>query len=107
MTALRLSARHRLRIAINSACCSHVESVGFDGQSMLATLATHAPRNSRARGGGEAVCASAFCADRTTAKTVATTRALEIPLGHIVNTILADVVGLTPNVVAIRRSGRA
>src|SRR5688572_20605752 len=38
-------------MAMSSACCSHVDSPGRDGQSMFATLATQAPRNSRATGG--------------------------------------------------------
>src|SRR5919108_6606895 len=45
--ALSPSAAARLRTWISSSCCSHVERPGRDGQSMLATDATHTPRNSR------------------------------------------------------------
>src|SRR5512146_956523 len=50
--ALSLSAAALSRIASSSRCWSHVDSPGFEGQSMLATVATHAARNSRAIGGG-------------------------------------------------------
>src|SRR3954468_4535904 len=46
------------RILIASACCSCVDSPGLLGQSMLPTVATHTPRNSRGAGGGWS-CAAA------------------------------------------------
>src|SRR5215212_7345973 len=54
MTALRLRSAARLRSWISSSFCSHTLNPGRDGQSMLATDATHAPRNSRGAGGGSA-----------------------------------------------------
>ena len=36
---------------MSSACCSAVDSVRLEGQSILATDATQTPRNSRAKGG--------------------------------------------------------
>jgi hypothetical protein len=39
-------------MASNSRFCSSVDRPRFDGQSILLTLATHAPRNSRSTGGG-------------------------------------------------------
>ena len=50
--AFNLSCEARFRIANNSACCSCVLSAFRDGQSMFATVATHAARNSRTGSGG-------------------------------------------------------
>src|ERR1035438_2928393 len=52
MMAFNLSRAARSRMASNSAFCSGVLSVLRDGQSMFATVATQAPRNSRAGSGG-------------------------------------------------------
>src|SRR5690242_2339431 len=60
-TASRCSAATLARRAISSAFCASVESPGFDGQSMLPTVATHTARNSRGTGGG-AVSAEAVVA---------------------------------------------
>src|SRR4051794_39986974 len=51
------------RILIASACCSCVDSPGLLGQSMLPTVATHTPRNSRGAGGGssDGLDAAALC----------------------------------------------
>src|ERR1700752_2757930 len=54
MTALKFSAWNLLRSATSSFFCSSVDSPRFDGQSMLATVATHTPRNSRFTVGGSA-----------------------------------------------------
>src|SRR5689334_16783425 len=54
MTALSLSSTDLSRIAISSACCAFVGRPFFDGQSILLTVATQTPRNSRAKGGGSA-----------------------------------------------------
>jgi hypothetical protein len=52
ITAFRLSDAERSMIATSSAFCCSVVSPGFDGQSMLPTVATHTPRNSRDTGAG-------------------------------------------------------
>ncbi len=50
--AFRFRSRARSRIAIASRFWTSVESPGFEGQSMFATVATQAARNSRGSGGG-------------------------------------------------------
>ena len=52
MMAFNLSWAARSRIAINSAFCSAVLSPFFEGQSMFATVATQAARNSLTGLGG-------------------------------------------------------
>src|SRR5262245_55117008 len=54
MTALMLSWEHLSRMAMASRFCSSVDCPGLLGQSMLPTLATQTPRNSRGAGGGVA-----------------------------------------------------
>src|SRR5262245_36285915 len=64
-TALSLSATHLSRIATSSAFCCGAVRPFFEGQSMLDTVATQTPRNSRATGGGSSARAAAK--DRTSA----------------------------------------
>src|SRR5437763_1364269 len=52
MTALMFRSAHRSRIAIASFFCCSVGSAGLLGQSMLPTVATQTPRNSRGASGG-------------------------------------------------------
>src|SRR4051794_4829765 len=52
MMPLRFSSTARSRIASISASWRSTLRPGLDGQSMLATVATQAPRNSRGGGGG-------------------------------------------------------
>src|ERR1700720_517254 len=57
--ALRWRATAVSRMATSSACCCLVVSPGRDGQSILLTVATHSPRNSRAGAGGSSPAALA------------------------------------------------
>ena len=52
MTALRFNFTAKSRRASNSSFCCWTGRPGFEGQSMLPTLAIHAARNSRRTGGG-------------------------------------------------------
>src|SRR5262245_24086782 len=52
MTALSFSSTQRSRTRTISAFCWAVDSPWRDGQSMLATVATQTPRNSRRGAGG-------------------------------------------------------
>src|SRR4051812_19752546 len=60
MTALRFRSEQRWRMAMASACCCSVERPGLLGQSMLPTVATHTPRNSRGGSGGSAIFPGVF-----------------------------------------------
>ena len=60
MIAFRCRSRARSSSLIISCCCSSTGSPGLEGQSILATVATHAPRNSRGSSGG-GVSAHASC----------------------------------------------
>ncbi len=55
MMAFKFSVTARSRIIRNSAFCCSTGKPGLDGQSMLPTVATQAPRNSRKGGGGVAL----------------------------------------------------
>src|SRR4051794_34567015 len=61
-TAFSRSATAFSRIAIISRFCSSTGSPGLLGQSMLETVATHAPRNSRGVGGGAPGPCTGACA---------------------------------------------
>ena len=52
MIAFNFNCTARSSNAINSAFCSATLRPGLDGQSLFATVTSHAPRNSRAGGGG-------------------------------------------------------
>src|SRR5450432_2128246 len=52
MMALRCSCIARSSSESSSTFCSATVRPGLDGQSMFATVATHAPRNSRGGDGG-------------------------------------------------------
>src|SRR5882757_1802282 len=67
MTALSLSCAAVSSSARSSVFCWATDNAGFEGQSMLFTLATQTPRNSRA--GGDGAAAPAF-ASRTRLKSV-------------------------------------
>src|SRR5262245_23925241 len=45
-------------MARSSACCCSADNPFLDGQSMLSTVATHTPRNSRGTAGGPAAFAA-------------------------------------------------
>ena len=60
-SALRPSAAARSTICTSSACCTATGKPGALGQSMLATLATQAPRNSRGAAGGISCAVNSRC----------------------------------------------
>src|SRR5258708_29695954 len=70
MIALSFNCAARLKIAKSSAFCSAEERSFREGQSMFATVATHAARNSRAGAGGTSWDGVKDCARHSEAKAI-------------------------------------